>query len=118
MYPSDIREMAIQIILELIYKSPVLFRQVDSHHDCSCKREYDRCIGDISEYIIRRHYPPLPDEKTKHSDFLWDTRKQVYVRILAMHGLSPSSINDLDKSGRNRLSHAAEGADLQLVVAI
>ena len=77
MYPPDMREMAFRIILDLLYKSPVQFNQVLSHINFICKEEYELCIGDLSEYIVRNSYPPIPNEKIMSSDVLLDT--QIYI---------------------------------------
>jgi hypothetical protein len=63
MYPTDIREMAFKLILDLIHKSPVNFTAVHSHLDFSCKSEYEECISDIARYIVRDFFPLIPSEE-------------------------------------------------------
>lgn len=121
MYPPDMCEMAFGIILDLVYLSPVHFNQVHSHVNFVCKEEYEECIADICHYIVRNHYPRIPDEKAESSDFLLDTQRQVdqvHTEALARGHMLPSTVNDTDKSGRDELSYACERADLQLVLTI
>jgi hypothetical protein len=119
MYPLDMREMAFRIIRDLIYKSPVLFNQIQSHVNFVCKEEYEECILDISKYIIGRdHYILWPAEKSKHSDFIMDIQEQVYLEALARNNITISTINNRDKGGRNGLSHAAQEGDILRILAI
>ena len=89
------REMAFEIILDLLHQSPLRFDQVHSHINFMCKEEYDECIRDIAAYVVDKNHPLLPHEKVEHSDFLSDTQKNVYDEVLAKNKLSLSNIDDV-----------------------